>query len=75
MTALARPKSNRTSKLQTNPLVREGAPHKKKTQLSDSKESGNELQMGPRHQDSLTVGRNLTSALERSDRGTDNWRT
>jgi hypothetical protein len=47
------------SKLQTRPLVREGAPHKET--LSCPTESEN-LAMGAQHQDSgrLTVSRNVT---------------
>jgi hypothetical protein len=51
---MARTKSNYTSKLQTHPLVREGAPHQETRNLQGDKKSG-------RENSRMTVGRKLTS--------------
>jgi hypothetical protein len=53
VTALARPRSNCTSKLQTRPLVREGATHQETRNRQTENKSGHGLQMGARHQDRL----------------------
>jgi hypothetical protein len=64
VTALARSRSNCTSKLQTLPLVREGAPHQ---ETSNHQKDKRNLVMGPRWDPStgqtgrLTVGSKLTS--------------
>jgi hypothetical protein len=51
VTALARPRNNCTSKLQTHPLVREGAPHQETRNFQT--ENRNVVQMGARHQERL----------------------
>jgi hypothetical protein len=64
VTALARPRSNGTSKLQTHPLVREGASHEETRNRQTEKKIWSWAPDGsptPRQTGRLTVGRKLTS--------------
>jgi hypothetical protein len=63
VTTLETPRRNYTSKLQTHPLVREGA-HQEICNSKAEKKSGHWLQLGARHQDRLAdwIGRKFTSA-------------
>jgi hypothetical protein len=64
VTALARPRSNCTSKLQTHRLVREGVPHPETRNRQIEKKNWPWAPDGsstPRQTGRLTVGSNLTS--------------
>jgi hypothetical protein len=56
--ALARPRSNCTSKLQAHPFIREGAPLQ---EICNHQKEKKNLVMAPRQAGRLTVGRKLTS--------------
>jgi hypothetical protein len=67
--ALAKPRSNCTSKLHTHTIVREGAQHQETTIVRQQRKSGPELQIGAQHQDRLADWPSVETWLQLQDYG------